>query len=135
MTRLTPAVVHGSIAEDYFVDSDGNIWSTKRTFPKMLSWTTGGGGYPTVVISQGGKTRTCYVHKIVCETFHKFPIPSGVTKKEWKETPESVKAHVYRTFEVNHIDHDHDNFHPSNLEWVSRMDNLSKYQAHRKAKK
>ena len=134
MNNVVPAVVHGDVAKDYFVDPEGNVWSTKQKKPRLLKWHMGGGGYPTISISEGKTPRTCYVHKIVCETFHKFPIPSGVSKKEWRETPDSVKAHVYKTFEVNHIDHDHENFHPSNLEWVSRMENLFKYQEHKKAK-
>jgi hypothetical protein len=80
-----------------------------------------------------GISITTQVHRLVAETFLKKPAPKGITKKDWKATPESVKALVYQTLSVNHIDHDKTNYHPSNLEWVTAQQNSAAYHEYRVA--
>lgn len=89
--------------------------------------------YPKVnVVIEVGKSLTVHLHQIVAQTFIDYPLPDGVTEAEWKRTPKSVKKHFDNHYwEANHIDHNHLNFHPSNLEWVSRGVNVDKYHEHR----
>lgn len=51
----------------------------------------------------GGKYLSLYEHRIVCETYHPIDNP--------------------KDFEVNHIDSNKINNHPSNLEWASKSEN------------
>jgi len=95
---------------------------------------TGKSKYPKVkvVVDAWGNSLTVHIHQIVAQTFHDYPIPDGVTEAEWELTPKSVKNHFDSQYwEANHIDHNHLNFHPENLEWVSRGVNVDKYHAHR----
>jgi hypothetical protein len=127
-----PMVVNGEIIDGYHVMPDGNIVSTKRKKPKILTpQISDKDPYPRVSVRMNGKSTTPYVHRLVCEAFHPFPVPPGVTKSEWRDTPNSVKRLVFSMFQVNHIDHVHGNFHPDNLEWVTVKQNAAKYQAHR----
>lgn len=90
--------------------------------------------YPKVgvVVDDWGNRKTIHLHQIVAQTFHAYPIPDGVTESEWKRTPKSVRKHFENNYwEANHIDHNHLNFHPDNLEWVSRGVNVDKYHTHR----
>ena len=130
---LKPAVADGKIIEGYFVCPDGNIWSAKGKFWKKLS-PSSCPPYPKVSLSVNrGKMKSFYAHRIVCESIHSFPIPDGVTNSEWKNTPDKIKKILSTLFQVNHIDHDHFNHHPSNLEWVTVKQNANKYQQHRTA--
>lgn len=135
MKNLKPAVVDGKVVEDYFICSEGNIWSKKQSgFLKKMSPAFGGSTkYPKTVITIDGKQKSVRLHRVVCETFHQFPIPDGISKSEWSKTPASVKMLLRSLYQVNHIDHDHGNHHPSNLEWVTVKQNAKKYQEHRTA--
>lgn len=120
------------------------IWENEN-YPSMLgkrcldyrilkNRVSGKSKYPkvNVIVDDLGNSRTVHLHQIVAQTFHDYPIPDGVTEKEWKRTPKAVKKHFESQYwEANHIDHDHMNFHPDNLEWVSRGVNVDKYHAHR----
>jgi hypothetical protein len=136
MKDFKPVIIDGEVAPDYFVSPDGNIWSTKGKKPRQLKPgnTKTQNNYPKVVILFNGKGRSQLVHKLVCVAYNKFPKPDGVTIEEWKATPESVKRLVESMYQVNHIDHDHYNHHPSNLEWVTVKQNSKKYQEHRESK-
>lgn len=133
---LKPAIYRGEELEDYYVDQDGDIWSTKRYgYPQTLSPTVSGNTeYPRVGLMIDGERKTIQVHSIVCETFHKKPFPDILNKKQWAAIDEEVReiliehlTHADR-FQVNHIDHNQRNYHPSNLEWVTQRENIQKYQ-------
>jgi HNH endonuclease len=92
-----------------------------------------GNHYPQVKLRMGYKDYlTVHLHQIVAETWIPFNIPNGVTEKEWKRTPKSVQNIVKERTHVNHKDHNKQNFHPSNLEWVSAKENAQKAQEHYK---
>ena len=103
-------------------------------FRRLKSRVSGKSKYPKVsaVVDDWGNSSTIHLHQIVAQTFHDYPIPDGVTESEWKRTPKSVRKHFENNYwEANHIDHNHLNFHPDNLEWVSRAVNVDKYHTHR----
>jgi hypothetical protein len=131
---------------DYGVDElTGEIYSIKRgswvplsiQYPKK---NRNGGLYPTFVVSSplftsAFKAKVMLVHVAAHETLNpRLPIPDGITKIVWLNTDPSVKALCRGLWQVNHIDHDRLNFHPSNLEWVSASTNIQKYGDHLKLK-
>ena len=130
-----PAVYRGKIVEGYFVDNDGYIYTTKRgTYRKLSANISGNTPYPYVSLSIDGKQTKVAVHTIVCETFHKKPLPNILSKNQWNSIDKDVRnilleyiTHADR-FQVNHIDHNHKNHNPSNLEWVTQRENIEKYQ-------
>ena len=130
--RLVPAKFRGEIAPNYFVDpKNGEIWSNKRGDFKNLKWRAcGNSPYPALVFRINDESISVRVHRIVAETMHNIPIPPGVSEKEWKRTPASVKRLFDQFWEVNHKDHNRLNFNPKNLEWVSRQENVQKYHQH-----
>ena len=130
-----PVRYRGKIINDYWIDARGVIFSTKRYYPHKISYSfhSGNCGYPKMsvpTVDQFGfrRYKTTTVHRLVCESFHEKPIPEGVSKKEWENTPDSVKRCFNDYWEVNHKDHNTHNYHPDNLEWVSRQQNVDKYQ-------
>ena len=127
--HLTPVYYGGKVICDYYVDKDGDVWSTKRNRLKRLNWFFNKkNGYPRVSLSTEDKKFMVLVHRLVCETFHERPLPEGVSIEEWKRTPKSVKRHFDHYWEVNHIDHVRTNYHPNNLEWVSCKQNVDRYK-------
>ena len=126
------AVVDDQTVDNYWVDVNGNIWSTKQNNPKKLrSKVSGKNPYPAVMMMINGKAKTVSVHRVVCSTYHRFDRPKEISKKDWDSSSDGIKNLVKSLCQVNHIDHDHMNFHPSNLEWVTVKQNSQKYQIHR----
>lgn len=78
----------------------------KRHIPgKIMSPTNNGNGYMIIALRyKGSKRKNHYIHRLVAEAF--IPNPDGFA-------------------EVNHIDYDKGNNIVTNLEWVSREQNLS----------
>jgi len=132
---VTPLVYKGKSYHDYGIDkTTGDVVSKKRGYWEVRKSNVSGGClYPKLNISLGttDSIKTIMVHKAVCETLFDYPIPIGITEKDWKITPKSVKNMVYGSMQVNHIDHDHNNYHPSNLEWNSLDENIRNYHEYR----
>lgn len=134
-----PVKYNDKILEKYFVDARGQIFSIKKGLwaPTKIAYNhnKGNSGYPKTKIDVSdsrtfmpSKYKTLSVHRLVCESFHEKPLPPGVNEKDWSNTPQSVKDCFKHYWEVHHIDHDRSNYHPSNLEWVSKQENVEKYQ-------
>lgn len=87
----------------YRVDEDGNIYNKNGTLKKLSKSRK---GYPLVGFCFNGISKTYAVHKIVAKVFHGDPIDSNM--------------------QVDHIDNDPANFHPSNLRYVSASENVKK---------
>ena len=132
--KCKPLIYKEKIVIGYCVDENGNVWSTKRSEPRKMRHHTAAGQYPVTEISVEGKRITVRMHRLVCESYHKFTKPKSVNKKEWDITPDSVKKIVKQSYEVNHKDHNRLNFHPDNLEWVTGGENKEKYQKYRSKK-
>jgi hypothetical protein len=113
---------HGKVYNNYEVNEVGEIFNnwTGRTLRGSISGTC---LYPQVKLN--GKT--ILVHRIVAEAFVPLGKPSAsISDEEWGITPASVKQLIMKTMYVNHIDHDKENYHPSNLEWVTAEENAQK---------
>jgi hypothetical protein len=139
-STLTPVKLNSQEIDNYYLDNDGNLYSTaylrwycRDGMPaRKIRWAIAGKTkYPRCVLRIDGIPKNENIHKIVAETFIEKPLPPGVSKNDWKNTPESVKRCFDNFWEINHIDHDPTNFHPSNLEWVSRKENINKYREYR----
>ncbi|NBQ49271.1 MAG: hypothetical protein EBY40_01095 [Marivivens sp.] len=61
------------------------------------------GGYHTVNLRRAGKSKTCYVHRLVCEAFH-GPCPEGM--------------------EASHADDVRQHNYPHNLSWQTHAENI-----------
>lgn len=128
---MKPVVYQNKTFTDYAVDEDGNIWSFKRDQPrKIVPNLSGACRYPTVGLRQDGRPVSATVHRIVAETLIPRRRPKEFRPATWKSLNDAERALVYQAYEVNHIDHDTTNYHPSNLEWISRRRNLEKRNAH-----
>jgi len=130
--KLVPAVHNGITLTDYWVNPvDGTIWSTKR---KNLTQIKGSldDGYRTTSLSTSEGVLNLYLHRIVACTLIPFKT-SGITKREWKNTPDKIKNIIISQWCVNHIDHDRGNYHPSNLEWATFTENNRAAVAHKRA--
>ena len=143
--RYKQAIYRGEIVEGYFVLEDGRILSDKQSKGREvreLSWHLRGNGdamYPSVnlYLRRGAAGTSMLVHRLVAETYvPKLNNPPGVSLQVWNDAHESIKiawSKMATEMCVNHIDHDKENFHPSNLEWVTTRENAEKYQAHKRA--
>ena len=90
---------------NYFVDTEGNIYSKQSGKLKKLSpWLDGKGNYLQIGLMKDGKRHRLFVHRLVAITF----IPNH------KILPE-----------VNHKDKNKTNCAVSNLEWCDRKTNLT----------
>ena len=90
------------IDTDYFVSSNGDVYSTKRNNMYKMTPTRSTRGYVKVRLSINGKVYNRHIHRMVAETF----IPNLENKPE-----------------VNHIDGNKKNNCVTNLEWVTRKEN------------
>ena len=124
----TQAVCRGYTLEGYRLDSNGNLWSFKRAEPKIMvpNNNPAANGYPRYGIRVDGKMLTIKAHRIVAETLIPIPLPTGFRQTIWKQMNAVERNVLMQCLEVNHIDHDTTNFHPSNLEWVTRKENREK---------
>ena len=146
MNLATPIIYNGKEIPGYGVcRKSGTLYSIKQKTGQLMivkkAVYIGGHGYPENTLMVNGKSKTFLTHKVVHETLNpnirKVKMNSadlGFTEKEWKVTPKNVKiALLRRVLQVNHIDHNKENFNPKNLEWVTQKENIEKYHIHREA--
>ena len=138
--NMKPVVYRGEVVEGYFVNSNGDIYSNKRGATIKLKLSDGDkyNPYPKYGLTHKGKRITVTAHRLVAETYHKKPIPNILTDEQWETIPKKVRGivldymqHADR-YQVNHIEHNILNFHPSNLEWVTISQNQQAFQNFRK---
>lgn len=94
---------------EYFIRSDGRIFSTKNIgrgkFHKEITQHLRYDGYPIVTLGTNDHRVQKTVHRIMAETF--IPNPKNLP-------------------EVDHIDNNKENNDISNLRWISSFDNKSR---------
>lgn len=90
---------------NYQMSSHPGVMMEKHIPGKIMAPTNNGNGYMIIALRyKGSKKKNHYVHRLVAEAF--IPNPDGFS-------------------EVNHIDYDKGNNIATNLEWVSREQNLA----------
>jgi len=124
-----------SIKTNLYTDKNEDTWlrlSEAQRNPKNLKVS-----YPCVGLYSkehfpdlSSHSLTINVHILACETLKPCPRPRGVSEKEWRTTPNTVKKACRDLWQVNHIDHDKQNHHPSNLEWTTAKENSQAAVAH-----
>ena len=122
---FVPVTYHGEHYDDYFVNRTGKVWSAKKN--KFLAIKQGkkSTDYPGMRLRKNNKTKYMQLHRIVAESFVelKRPKDSGISPSQWKKTPKTIKRFIMELMFVNHIDHNKENYHYKNLEWVTPTQN------------
>lgn len=139
--KLYPVIFRGVETYGYFLNGDGHIYSTRQGSLKKIAINcypdsqNNGDRYPMVSIVVDGIKTTIRLHRLVAETLVGPPKSyPGIDMKVWGEAHPSLKRYLLLSMDVNHIDHNIENFHPSNLEWVTAQGNAAAYQEHKKKK-
>ena len=97
-------IIVDNISTLYFITEDGRCYNTNTN--KYLKGQIGKNGYISFNLTlPNGKKKRLYAHRLVALHFLDNPNPKEFT-------------------EVNHIDGNRQNNHISNLEWVSRTQNI-----------
>ena len=121
----------------YYLDDDGGMYSLKNSKKEIKKLSThcypnsknAGNHYPHVGVSIDGKRKTARIHELVAWTFVEFKKPNGLSSSAWRNMSNQDRYFLQSLMQINHIDEDKKNYHPSNLEWVTGKENSEKYQA------
>ena len=108
---------------EYYVNDKGQIKSTKGRVERILKNKISNNGYPTVNLTQRvgrGKIKTCLVHVLVAFAF--------------KGLPPTPYGRMRGCSVVDHIDENKLNCVATNLRWVSRRENNTKFDYPRRPK-
>jgi hypothetical protein len=133
IVNVTPAIFHNEVYNDYWVCVDtGDIYSTKGSYGfKKLKPAGTTAVYPKVHLRKERKAKTVRIHRLVGHTLipmNKKPENMSDTAWEIVKNNQELLEYIYaESMELNHIDENKWNYHPSNLEWVSRSGNRDAY--------
>ena len=128
---------------DYGIDDEtGELWSFKKTTPKIVKGSIHIDGYVAVTLADSQFDRSLVkkfsknfkLHTLVAHTLFDIPIPEGVSEELWEKTDETIKSACRGIFQVNHKDHDRSNYRPDNLEFVTASGNIRAALIHYKEK-
>ena len=116
---------------DYEINPEGFVWS-KRSGKFLREKISGKSKYPQVSFSVYGFKKTMNVHKMVAEAFIPKPRHPAFTKTEWRALPLKARKIIQNEFQVDHIDGDPENYHVTNLRWVTQEENRDYYHTEQK---
>lgn len=106
MNEIWKTVVYdGKTYEEYEVSNYGRVRSLKLGKVKLLK-SISVGGYLYVALSENGKKKRCYIHRLVAYAFIE-------------------NDDIENKTQVNHIDEDKTNNCVENLEWVTPKENVN----------
>lgn len=127
--KFVPVIVNGEVIQGYFVNKLGLILSEKQKAKKFLKpQRCKTREYPYVSLQINGKGRSTMIHRIVCESFVPYPKSyPGISRDDWKSTPNSVKSILMKTMEVNHKNGNILDYRLANLEWTTAEENVNHY--------
>ena len=129
---VRPCIIQGKVVPDYYIDLDGDLWSTKNKFPEYRS-PNYNKRYPMVGLRVNGEPVSIEIHNLVCQTWYNKPYkPNCISDADWEVTPEPVRRLCDQLYEAHHIDHDTHNHNPGNMEWLTKKENRLAWIAHRK---
>jgi hypothetical protein len=130
--RVTPVKYYDEVLPEYFMDKDGNIYRKNDNGTRLIKTRMSGQQtYPHVTVRTPlGKNKSLGLHRLVAFTLVPFVPPDEISEDEWayvcKHMP-TTKKFIEEYTQVNHKDADHENYHPSNLEWLSGRSNRKAY--------
>mgnify|MGYP006176707549 CR=1 FL=1 len=133
MAIVRPVLYKNLKIKDYGIDDEtGELWSFKKTTPKIVKGSIHIDGYVAVTLADSQFDRSLVkkfsknfkLHTLVAHTLFDIPIPEGVSEELWEKTDETIKSACREIFQVNHKDHDKSNYRPDNLEFVTASDNI-----------
>jgi hypothetical protein len=101
----------------YLIDENGNVFNSNLKFRPVKSWANKNTGYMQVILQNrtaGLKPTLYYIHRLVAQTYldNELNLP-----------------------EVNHKDFNRNNNSVSNLEWVSKKENVKHKSANNRLKR
>jgi hypothetical protein len=131
----TPVVYNGMKIYDYGIDARSGMVMSKKSgkWVALRPNVSGKSPYPKIVLRVNCKPLTIPMHILAHETLNpEIPMPPGISKSDWNNTPVQVRKLCRHLFQVNHIDHNVMNFTPENLEWTTGKENCQRYQDYRK---
>lgn len=141
--NVTPLIYKDKIVEEFYLDSKGDIYSSRNKLVKNLDNTvikckyTIRAKYPCMVYRERITTimKRLSVHIAVASTFHPIHkldeirgVPDNILKLA--KTDNETLMFLYNTLQVNHINHIKHDYSPTNLEWVTARANIDCYQEH-----
>jgi len=104
--KYKPLKYNKKIIPNYFISCDGELYSTISE--KVFTRQTLKNDYQVYRIVVGNVYKTWYVHHMVMETWN-------------SPKPKPIKG---KRYEINHIDRNRSNNHHTNLEWMTRLQNM-----------
>ena len=135
--KLYPIVNYGEVIHGYYISECLRIFSVMRGDLRentVQVTKKNRSPYPHVFLRNGRGRKSVMMHRIVAQVF--IPLPNvypGVSEREWRTTPDSVKNILIRHLQVNHKNGNTLDYRIKNLEWLTGEENIKHY--HRELRK
>lgn len=131
-----PLIYNDVAYSDYGVHKITGHVHSRKLGKEWIQLSGHGKKYPSVSISNNGIISSILVHRAAACTILGYPkiYPDTIEipREIWKNANVIMKKNALKNLEVNHIDGNTRNHSPSNLEWVTKDQNIKHYQKSRK---